>query len=266
MKTYLRDYRGGHGFTKVSGIGDGDMKLTEFGIIALNQGERHAAESNDMEVALIVLGGRCSISVGSSEFPQVGERPDVFSGKPDTVYVPKETTYEITATHDVEIAWTAAPSNLETEPYEIKPEQVKEAHLGEANYQRDAYLILTDAFPASKLFIGEAFVPSGNHASFPPHRHDFDNLPDEVDMEEIYFFRFNPPQGYGIQKVYTDDRSIDETYTVKHNDLTLLPEGYHPVINAPGYTMYYLWIMAGENNRMFKSIIDPDHERIVKKG
>jgi len=125
--------------------------------------------------------------------------------------------------------------------------------------------MLTDAFPAAHLFIGEAYVPSGNHASYPPHRHDFDNLPVEVDMEELYFFRFNPEQGYGIQKIYTDNRDINFTCTVKQNDTTLIPRGYHPVINAPGYTMYYLWIMAGQNHRKFLSVIDPDHKWIVGK-
>jgi len=166
---------------------------------------------------------------------------------------------------DVEIAWTASPSTLKTAAYVITPEQVKEAHIGKENYQRDAVLMLTEAFPAQHLFIGEAYVPSGNHASYPPHRHDFDNLPVEVDMEELYFFRFNPEQGYGIQKIYTDDGSIDFTCTVKQNDTTLIPRGYHPVINAPGYTMYYLWIMTGQNHRKFLSVIDPQHKWILGK-
>jgi len=84
-------------------------------------------------------------------------------------------------------------------------------------------------------------------------------------MEEIYFFRFNPEQGYGIQRIYTDDNSIDFTCTVKQNDTTLIPRGYHPVINAPGYTMYYLWIMAGQNNRKFLSVIDLAHKWILGK-
>ena len=79
-------------------------------------------------------------------------------------------------------------------------------------------------------------------------------------MEEVYFFRFDPSQGYGIQKIYTDDRSIDFTCTVRQDDTTLIPRGYHPVINAPGYIMYYLWIMAGQNHRKFLSVPDPDHK------
>ena len=263
MSKYLKHYETGNGFTKIAKLGDGDLTLTEFGIISLKQGERFAADTGAFETALIVLGGTCSVSGEGFDFRSVGERKDVFSGKPHTVYIPCGHRYTVAAETDVEVAWAAAPSSLKTEAYVITPDQVKEVHIGKESYQRDAYLMLTDAFPSAHLFIGEAFVPSGGHASYPPHRHDVDNLPVEVDMEEVYFFRFRPQQGYGIQKIYTDDRSIDVTCTVQQNDTTLIPRGYHPVINAPGYTMYYLWIMAGQNHRKFLSVIDPKHKWIL---
>ena len=262
---YRKHYRPQAGFTKLSTLGDGGLQLTEFGVIKLEKGGTYNARTDGSEVALVVLGGKCAVSGDGFDFKDVGARKDVFSGKPHTVYIPRGSNYKIMATTDVEIAWTASPSDLDTPAYVIAPEQVKEAHIGKENYQRDAYLMLTDAFPASHLFIGEAFVPSGNHASYPPHRHDFDNLPVEVDMEELYFFRFNPAQGYGIQRIYTDDRSIDFACAVEQNDSTLIPRGYHPVVNAPGYTMYYLWIMAGRRNRKFLSVIDPQHQGMLGK-
>ena len=263
MSKYLKSYEKRDVFTKIATIGDGDLKLTEFGIITLQKGGIYSTNSGASEVALIVLGGTCTVTGSDFEFKNIGKRKNVFDGKPYTVYIPFGQEYAITAVTDVEIAWTASPASLKTAAYVITPEQVKEAHIGKENYQRDAVLMLTDAFPAAHLFIGEAYVPSGNHASYPPHRHDFDNLPVEVDMEELYFFRFNPEQGYGIQKIYTDNRDIDFTCTVEQNDTTLIPRGYHPVINAPGYTMYYLWIMAGQKNRKFLSVPDPDHKWIT---
>lgn len=265
MSRHLKHYETCDGFKKIAALGDGDLKLTEFGIINLKQGEHFEADTGAFEVALVVLGGTCEVAGEGFDFTKVGGRKDVFSGKPHTVYIPCGRSYTITAATDAELAWAASPSTLKTDAYMIAPEQVKEVHIGKESYRRDAYLILTDACPAAHLFIGEAFVPSGHHASYPPHRHDVDNLPVEVDMEEVYFFRFSPEQGYGIQKIYTDDRSIDFTCTVKHNDATLIPRGYHPVINAPGYTMYYLWIMAGQNHRKFLSVIDPQHKWIVGK-
>jgi 5-deoxy-glucuronate isomerase len=265
MDKYLKHYKSKSGFTKISTIGDGDLELSEFGIISLKAGENYDANSGENEIALVILGGKCSVKGDGFDFANIGKRKNVFDGKPYTVYIPCGKTYSITAETDVELAWTASPSDLNIPAYVIPPEEVKEVHIGEESYERDALLMLTEEYPSKHLYIGEAFVASGKHASYPPHRHDFDKLPEEVDMEEIYFFRFNPEQGYGIQKIYTDDRSIDFTCTVEQNDTTLIPEGYHPVINAPGYTMYYLWIMAGKNNRKFKSVIDPNHKWILEK-
>ena len=66
-------------------------------------------------------------------------------------------------------------------------------------------------------------------------------------------------QGFGIQKVYTADKRIDEIYTIEENDTVAIAEGYHPLAAAPGYDMYYLWTMTGANNRGLISSKDPKH-------
>ena len=119
--------------------------------------------------------------------------------------------------------------------------------------------MLDEKFDSEHFYIGEGLIPSGNWSGYPPHRHDFDNLPEEIDMEETYFYRFDPAQGFGIQKVYQPDGSIDETYTVKNNDTVAIAKGYHPLCGAPGYQMYYLWTMAGAVNRGLISSKDPVH-------
>lgn len=260
---YKTSYRPQDGFCRLVSRGDAGLRLVDFGILRLKAGQSHSWKAAAVETALIVLGGVCAVAGKAFAFVHVGGRKDVFSGKPHTVYIPGGLDYTVTAETDVEIAWTAAPSDLQAAPYVIAPDQVKEVHLGRDIYERDAYLMLTDAFPSRHFFIGEAFVGSGRQASYPPHRHEKDNLPEEVDMEEVYFFRFNPPQGYGIQSIYTDDRSIDFCSRVGNHDVTLIPRGYHPVVNSPGYTMYYLWIMAGPNHRKFLSVMDPDHRWIA---
>ncbi len=264
-KKYLRSYAPKNGFTKLVSIGDGDLKLTEFGILSLKAGQKHEFKAIACETALVVLGGKCSVEGDGFSFKGVGAREDVFSGKPHTVYIPFGRAFEVKAEGDVEIAWTASPSDLKAEPYLIAPEEVKEVHIGQDAFERDAYLMLTDKHVSRHFYIGEAFVASGKQASFPPHKHEKDDPPSEIDMEEVYFFRFKPEQGYGIQSIYTDDRSIDFSTRVLHNDATLIPRGYHPVVNSPGYQMYYLWIMAGPNHRGFISVMDPNHKWIVGK-
>ena len=251
------------GLSEIVKPGDAGLQQIRFGMLCLAAGESFTADAEDQETALIVLTGTCAVRGDGFDFNDLGQRKDVFSGKPATVYLPAGNGYTVEAVTDVEVALCRATSDRTGAPQLIGPDDVKEVTIGKDNWTRTAYLIIGDEVPAHYLFIGEAIVPPGNWASFPPHRHDEDAFPDEVDMEEIYFFRFDRPGGFGIQKIYTDDRSIDETITFEENDTTLLPEGYHPVVAAPGYSMYYLWIMAGEQ-RKFISRQDPAHRWVAE--
>lgn len=246
------------GFTPLSKPGDAGMQHLRFGMIALASGRTHRLEAGDQETALVLLKGEALVSGGGLSRQAIGPRADVFHDKPWTVLLPARNPCEIEATADCEIAVCQAPSTRPGAALVIPPDKVKELSLGQPGFQRQARMMVTEELPADYLFLGEAIVPPANWASFPPHRHDFDDLPHEVDMEEIYYFRFDRPQGFGIQKIYTDSRSIDETYTVQDHHTVLIPEGYHPVATAPGYSMYYLWVMAGKNRR-FLSRPDPDH-------
>jgi 5-deoxy-glucuronate isomerase len=251
------------GFTALSQPGDAGMKHLSFGMIALAAGQAYRLDPCDRETALVLLRGAAEASGGGLARRIIGPRADLFRDKPWTVLVPARGACDVEATADCEIAVCQAPSTRPGAALVIPPEQVKEVSLGKPGFQRRARMMVTEEVTADYLFIGEAIVPPANWASFPPHRHDFDDLPHEVDMEEIYYFRFDRPQGFGIQRIYTDNRSIDETYTIQDHHTVLIPEGYHPVATAPGYSMYYLWIMAGENRR-FLSRPDPDHRWVAE--
>ena len=243
---------------------DDCLSLIEFGLISLKKGELLSHQTGAREYAIIILEGTCRITGEGFKEINLGQRQSVFSGNATLIYLPCYFEFQITPTTNLEVAWTSAPSSMRISPYVIRPEEIKQVLIGKGCYRREAFLILTDAYPSQHLFIGEAFVPPGNHASYPPHRHDNDDLPREVDMEELYFFRFDSDQGFGIQQIYTEDRSIDFACTVRHNDATLIPSGYHPVTTMPGYGMYYLWIMAGPHHRKFLSVLEPDHAWIVE--
>ncbi|MBN2451270.1 MAG: 5-deoxy-glucuronate isomerase [Lentisphaeria bacterium] len=254
----------GAGYHRVLEVGDRGMAMTAFGLLRLGAGCSWSANSGGREVALVLLGGRCAVMAGSVDFGPVGARADVFSGDACTVFVPPGTPYRVTALSAVDVAVCESPSDARGEPALIRPEEAAATRMtiGKDNFTRTATILIGDRFPARHLFIGEAWVPSGNWASYPPHRHDVENPPDEIDMEEIYFFRFRPAGGFGMQRIYTEDGSVNAAYTVRENDTVAIPEGYHPVVTAPGYTMYYLWVMTG-NSRGFISHKDSAHSAAV---
>lgn len=234
------------------------LKYIEFGFLSLKKGQVHEEKTRDKEAGLIILSGKCSLKAGDQEWKSVGERPDVFSGRAFGVYVPCQSEYRITAEGEVEIAICKAPSRLVCPPRLIRPEEVKVKSVGKDNWRRDVYDIIGLTVEAERLVIGETLNPPGNWSSAPPHKHDVDNLPWESDQEEVYFFRVAPPQGFGMQRIYTDDGSLNEAYVLKNNDTVVIPEGYHAVVAAPGYRLYYLWILAGQK-RILQPRDDPQH-------
>jgi len=146
----------------------------------------------------------------------------------------------------------------------VTPAHVSIEIRGGGNATRQINSMLAPTFLAQRLMVVEVFTPAGNWSSYPPHKHDVHNPPEEVDLEEIYYYRIERPEGFAVQKVYTADRRIDETMTVGDGELVLVPEGYHPVVAAHGYNVYYLNALAG-SARSLACSDDPDHAW-VKSG
>src|SRR5206468_4085109 len=132
---------------------------------------------------------------------------------------------------------------------------------GSGATERTIHHILMEDQPASSLLVTEVLTPAGHWSSYPPHKHDTDDPPNESYLEETYYFRMKDPRGFALQRVYTSDRSLDESLVARDGDVVLVPRGYHTVSAAPGYDLYYLNVMAGPR-REWKITFDPDHERM----
>ena len=232
-------------------------------MVRLHDGETKTYDEKDTEFGIIIFGGKCKVAGEGFEYNEVGKRKDVFDGPCACVYVPRNTKFTITGIGEVSMCVSKSPSENDHKPALIKPEDVIIKNLGKPGWQREAHFILDERVDADILYIGEAWVEGGQWSSYPPHKHDDDNMPVEAATEELYYYEFDKPQGFGIQKVYTKEGDIDETYTVKSGDMVEMPRGYHPEHCAPGYKNYYLWIMAGKNRGFFMTT-DEDHAWLNK--
>ena len=221
------------------------------GAVRLLRGEKFPDKTGDHEHVSVILGGRCNFRTSKGEYLNIGRRPDVFSGMPYAVYLPRNTEFEIEAVSEsVEIAscWVATdqdhPAKLITPPdcaIELR---------GGGNASRQINSIIPPGFDCQRLVCVEGYTPSGNWSSYPPHKHDVhredaNGKVIEADLEEIYFYKINPPNGFAYQRVYNDSRSIDAVMMAQNNNAVLVPEGYHPVVSAHGFTTYYLNFLAG---------------------
>jgi len=213
-----------------------------------------------------LLQGRADVATQDRQYPNIGRRMSIFEEIPPySVYVPMNDFAEITALTDVEIAVSSAIGNpsVHYPARLIRPEDVQVENRGYGHMTRRVHNILPEQQEAGSLLIVEVFTPNGHWSSFPPHKHDQDNLPHESYLEEIYYHRVNPDHGFAVQRVYTDDSSLDETMSVRNGDAVLVPKGYHPVSAVPGYDLYYLNVMAGPV-RTWKFHNDPTHEWLFK--
>jgi len=219
-------------------------KYLTFQIHAMSPGQRFRAESLSRELCMVFLSGDAEVTVNGQKWSFTGRR-DVFAGLPYAAYVPPDHSYEVTAKSGLELAVGMAPAKGGLAPRLITPDEVKVEIRGGHNVTRQISHIL-DPGDAEKLLCVEVYTPSGNWSSYPPHKHDVHAPPAEVKLEEVYHYRFKPQDGWAMQRLYTDDRSLDEVVLAKHGDTVLIRRGYHPVVTAPGYDCYYLNFLAGK--------------------
>ena len=205
------------------------------------------------ECCVVLLSGGGSVSIDEGPAERFGPRSSVFDSYPHAIYVPHRHCMTFHADAVSEIAECRAPSEKPLHPRIIRPEECGFEIRGGGNATRQIVDILPPAFPADRLLICEVFTPGGNWSSYPPHKHDVDNPPAEVDLEETYYYRMRGDGAYGFQRLYTADGSTDVTLTVEDRDLVLIREGYHPFVAAYGFDAYYLNVLAGTRRSMAAS-------------
>ncbi|VVO74557.1 5-deoxy-glucuronate isomerase [Pseudomonas fluorescens] len=259
----------GRGRTVVE-LAKGELEYVGFAAYRLSLGETLPVAAGDKELCLVLLSGRIGLKgeapgQGTFDWDNLGDRQSVFEDKsPFAAYLPPGSQAQVTALSDVQIAVCAAPGSPDKGfgPRLIKPDNMKRSVRGKGANTRYVCDILPDTEPAHSLLVVEVRTPSGHSSSYPPHKHDTDDLPHQSFLEETYYHQINPPQGFVFQRVYTDDRSIDQAMAVENSDLVVVPKGYHPVSVPYGYESYYLNVMAGPK-RVWQFHNDPQHSWLL---
>jgi len=237
-----------------------------FRAVRLGATETETVHTGSGELCVVVLTGTADIEVDGQVFSGLGGRATVFEEKsPAAVYVPCGKTVHIRhagdAARGLEIALCSAPCDDQPRSVSlIDSASMRRSVRGQGTNTRYVCDILPHDDPrAAHLLVVEVITPASHSSSYPPHKHDQETPPTETLLEETYYHRLNPPQGFAFQRVYTDDRSLDEACAVEDHDVVMVPRGYHPVVAPHGYDLYYLNVMAGPNRFwVFKN--DPVHE------
>jgi 5-deoxy-glucuronate isomerase len=264
MNLLVKARREGRSIVEVTPQSAG-WKYVGFAAYRLEPGETVALAAAALERCIVVLTGTVTVRAGAETWTEIGERASVFEDRsPYAVYVPRGMTASVEARTAAEIGVASAPASGTRKPRLIEAGTMKRFSRGTGANTRYVCDILPESEPADHLLVVEVRTPSGHSSSYPPHKHDTDNPPEETSLEETYYHRLNPAQGFVFQRVYTDDRSLDESMAVEDHDVVMVPRGYHPVVVPYGYDSYYLNVMAGPK-REWHFHNDPVHEWMLKR-
>ncbi|RPI26433.1 MAG: 5-deoxy-glucuronate isomerase [Acidobacteria bacterium] len=228
-------------------------------------------ETGERELALVTLGGRLEVSSNRGHWPEVGRRSNVFAGLPHALYLPPRSSLTVRATTACEFAVACVPAQGDHPACLVTPADVNVEIRGGDHATRHINSMIPPGFPCARLVVVEVYTPGGNWSSYPPHKHDRHQGGEggkllEADLDEIYYYRFDRPEGYALQRIYTGSDSplaqagfpIDASVTARENDVVLIPEGYHPVSSPVGYTTYYLNVLTGSAQSLAASD-DPEY-------
>jgi len=262
----LRKPKGLRGKVHAISASDAGWGYVGFSLYRLAPGDVAAEVTGDREVILVLVEGRALVSGAGQDWGEMGARLEVFEKTPPhCLYLPDGVEWRAVATTACVLAVCSAPGKGGHAARRLGPEGIELTPRGTGANTRFINNIAMEGLDvADSLLVTEVFTPSGNWSSYPSHRHDEDDFPRMTYLEESYYHRLNPAQGFGIQRVYTEDGALDHTMAVKDHDVVLVPRGHHPCGAPYGYEMYYLNVMAGPR-RAWRFQNDPDHDWIYRR-
>ncbi|UWQ95144.1 5-deoxy-glucuronate isomerase [Rhodobacteraceae bacterium M385] len=266
MPELLRKPFGRHGKVHDITPANAGWRYVGFALHRLRAGETLAEVTGDREVIIVMVEGKARIEGAGQDWGELGDRMDVFEKTPPhCLYLPDGSDWTAEATTDCTIAVCSAPGIGGHEARRIGPDGITLTERGKGSNRRYINNIAMEAEDyADSLLVTEVFTPNGNWSSYPSHRHDEDDYPNITYLEETYYHRLNPKDGFGIQRVYTEDGTLDETMAVSDGDVVLVPRGHHPCGAPYGFEMYYLNVMAGPL-RKWRFIADPAVQWIMDR-
>ena len=266
MPDLLQKPNGTHGKVHDITPASAGWRYVGFGLYHLRAGDKVAERTGDREVILVMVEGKARIIGAGQDWGVLGDRMDLFEKTPPhCLYLPNDTGWEAEAETDCMVAVCSAPGKGGHQAGRIGPDGITLTERGKGVNRRYINNIAMESEDyCDSLLVTEVFTPNGHWSSYPSHRHDEDDFPRITYLEETYYHRLKPANGFGIQRVYTDDGSLNETMSVSDGDVVLVPRGHHPCGAPYGFEMYYLNVMAGPL-RKWRFQLAPEVEWIAER-
>ena len=266
MSKLLLKPQGQHGKVHDVSPGSAGWGYVGFQLYKLKAGDEVSSDTGTDEAILVLVEGKAELQAAGVDFGLMGERMNVFERKPPhALYTPGQSHWQVQARTECTLAVCLAPGSGKYPAQRLGPEGIALLQRGQGSNTRFIYNIAMEQRDvAESLLVTEVFTPQGNWSSYPPHRHDVDDYPNITYLEETYYHRLNPANGYAHQRVFCEDGSLDESMAVADGDVVLVPKGHHPCGAPYGIDLYYLNVMAGPM-RKWRFQNHPDFDWIYQR-
>jgi 5-deoxy-glucuronate isomerase len=243
------------GYTSMTKMdGDHSDMLQDVGIYTLTTSKVETLSDSGKETAVLLLKGEVRLEWNGES--QEIKRASVFEEDPWCLHVPRGVNVKITALADSEVLVQKTDNDHVFDAKLYTPDDCQSSIAGEGVWNGTAERVIRTIFdynnaPYSNLVIGEVISLPGRWSSYPPHHHD---------QPEVYYYRFDKPQGFGCAMVGQD------AYRVEHNSFLTIPGGLdHPQATAPGYAMYFCWMIRHLNdNPWTERIMEEEHKWLLE--
>ncbi len=227
--------------------------LMDVKVIKLEEGKELEIYSDDNESAVLLVSGEIYYTFENRV--EEAKRKDCFSEKPYCLHVAKMKNVKIKAIKDSEIILQQTVNEKEFDSVFYTPDDCKQECFGGEKWEGTAkrqVLTVFDYFnaPYSNMVIGEVINLPGRWSSYIPHSHE---------QPEIYYHKFSKEQGFGASFIGED------VYKVTQGSASIIPGGVtHPQVTAPGYSMYYCWMIRHlDGNPWTDRVDDPQHKWLL---
>ena len=230
----------------------------EFRVVQLEPGDRYRQDSVDRETVVVPISGTGLIRVGTEDIELT--RAGVFEEMPHVLYIPPGRSVEVSGKNRFVFAVGGAPAEGGLPLRVFEPSEMRIELRGGGSSRRQISHILSAPLPAERLILYEGYAPRGTWSGWAPHCHD--GYAGSPYLEEVYYFRLQPANGFCLHRNWREDSDYDEVLVCEDGDTALVPRGFHSTVACPGTNMYFLNYLAGEpvgEERASGPYFHPDH-------
>lgn len=231
--------------------------MMDFGILKLNEGLAFEDNRTDLERVYLLMYGKVEVTYDDKTV--IAARESYLDDNLWCINVPKGVKLSVVGlAEDSEIVVMRTENDKQFEPTVRCGDRITNEIRGKGFMNEAGTRIVRTAqdvrlSPESNLMLGEDVHYPGKWSGFPSHSHK---------QPEIYFYKFHPKNGFGLLKLG------DEAVLLEHNDtVKIIPDKVHPQVAAPGYAMYYIWVIRHlEGNPYIKPDFEEQHLWVEQPG